>query len=96
MNGLLRRLAGGVRWGWGRLALAVLLAAAASASSVALMGVSGWLLSRAAEHPPVMYLTAAAVGVRAFGISRGAFRYLERLVGHEAGLQVQSALRRLR
>lgn len=93
MNGLLRRLAGGVRWGWGRLALAVLLAAAASASSVALMGVSGWLLSRAAEHPPVMYLTAAAVGVRAFGISRGVFRYLERLVGHEAGLRFQSALR---
>lgn len=78
---------------WGRVGLALVLAAAASASSVALMAVSGWLLSRAAEHPPVMYLTAAAAGVRAFGIGRGAFRYLERLAGHDAGLRMQSALR---
>ena len=76
-----------------RLAAAVALAALASLASVALMGTSAWLLSRAAEHPPVMYLAAAAVLVRAFGISRGAFRYLERLVGHDLGLRLQSALR---
>ncbi|MDO5533404.1 MAG: thiol reductant ABC exporter subunit CydC [Propionibacteriaceae bacterium] len=79
--------------GWARVALAILLAGLASMSSVALMGVSGWLLSRAAEHPPVMYLTAAAVLVRAFGITRGVFRYCERLVGHAVGLRLQSALR---
>ncbi len=90
---LLLRLIAATPRGWARLTLAVLLAFGASAASVALMGVSGWLLSRAAEHPPVMYLTAAAVGVRAFGIGRGAFRYLERLVGHDVGLRVQSALR---
>ncbi|WP_232547353.1 thiol reductant ABC exporter subunit CydC [Propioniciclava soli] len=93
MTRLLGRLVAGVPLGWGRVALAVLLAALASASSVALLGVSGWLLSRAAEHPPVMYLTAAAVLVRAFGIGRGVFRYTERLVGHELALQLQSALR---
>ncbi len=57
------------------------------------MAVSAWLLSRAAEHPPVLYLEAAAVGVRFFGISRGGFRYLERLVGHDVALRLQSALR---
>ena len=93
MTGLLLRLLRSSPSGWARVALAILLAALASLASVALMGVSGWLLSRAAEHPPVMYLTAAAVLVRAFGIARGVFRYLERLVGHDVGLRLQSALR---
>ena len=93
MIDLLTRLLRATPSGGPRIALAVLLAFLASFSSVALMGVSGWLLSRAAEHPPVMYLTAAAVMVRAFGISRGVFRYLERLVGHDVGLRLQSALR---
>ncbi|MFV0452473.1 MAG: thiol reductant ABC exporter subunit CydC [Propioniciclava sp.] len=90
---LLRRLFGGISQPWLRLAGAVLLAALASGSSVALMATSAWLLSRAAEHPPVMYLTAAAVLVRAFGISRGVTRYVERLLGHDLGLRLQSALR---
>lgn len=77
----------------GRLALATLLAFCANAAAVALLGVSAWLLSRAAEHPPVLYLQVAAVGVRFFGISRGAFRYTERLVGHDLALRLQSALR---
>lgn len=93
MIDLIARLLRATPAGTARIALAVLLAALASFSSVALMGVSGWLLSRAAEHPPVMYLTAAAVLVRAFGITRGVFRYLERLVGHDIGLRLQSALR---
>lgn len=75
------------------LVLTVVLAAAASGASVALMGVAGWLLSRAAEMPPVLYLEAAAVGVRFFGVSRGFFRYTERLVGHDLALRMQAALR---
>jgi thiol reductant ABC exporter CydC subunit len=76
-----------------RLAGSAVLAFCATAASVALMAVSAWLLSRAAEHPPVLYLEAAAVGVRFFGISRGAFRYTERLLGHDVALKLQSALR---
>ena len=76
-----------------RLVGSVALAFCATAASVALMAVSAWLLSRAAEHPPVLYLEAAAVGVRFFGISRGAFRYTERLVSHDVALKLQSALR---
>ncbi|MDF1487285.1 thiol reductant ABC exporter subunit CydC [Tessaracoccus caeni] len=78
------------RW---RLLGAVLLAFAASAASVALMGVSAFLLSWAALFPPVLYLQAPAVGVRFFGISRGVFRYVERLVGHDLALRMQGALR---
>jgi thiol reductant ABC exporter CydC subunit len=80
---------GAISRGWAATGLAF----AASAASVALMGVSAWLLSRAAEHPPVLYLQVAAVGVRFFGISRGVLRYVERLVGHDLALRMQSALR---
>lgn len=90
---LLRELLSEVPRGRWRLVAAILLAAASSGASVALMGLAGWLLSRAAEHPPVLYLQAAAVGVRFFGISRGVFRYLERLVGHDVALRMQAALR---
>lgn len=93
MTSLLRRLLGGISRPWLRLLAAVGMGFLASGSSVALMATSAWLLSRAAEHPPVMYLTAAAVLVRAFGISRGVTRYLERLTGHDVGLRLQSALR---
>lgn len=92
-DGSLRSLVAAVPGAWGRLGLALALAFAATGASVALMAVSAWLLSRAAEHPPVLYLQVAALGVRFFGISRGAFRYLERLVGHDIALRLQSALR---
>ena len=76
-----------------RFVISTILDAASSASSIALMGVAAWLLSRAAEHPPVLYLSAAAVGVRFFGIARGVTRYTERLIGHDLALRMQGALR---
>ena len=48
-----------------RLVGAVALSTAASGAGVALMATSAWLLSRAAEHPPVLFLMVAIVGVRA-------------------------------
>lgn len=76
-----------------RLVVSVLLAALASGASISLLGVSAWLISKAAEHPGFLELSVAAVGVRFFGISRGVFRYTERLVGHDLALRMQSALR---
>jgi len=93
VRGLLTDLIRAIPLGRLRLGLAVLLAVAASASSVALMGVSAWLISFAALLPPVLYLQAPAVGVRTFAISRGVFRYVERLVGHDVALRMQSGLR---
>jgi ABC-type transport system involved in cytochrome bd biosynthesis fused ATPase/permease subunit len=65
-----------------RLLGAIGLGALALGCGVALLGTSAWLLSRAAEHPPVMYLMVAIVSVRAFGLGKAVFRYAERLLGH--------------
>ena len=89
----MRALLGVVPAGRLRFVGSVLLAFCAAGSSVGLMGVAGWLLSRAAEHPPVLHLLAASVLVRFFGIGRGAFRYAERLLGHDLALRMESALR---
>jgi thiol reductant ABC exporter CydC subunit len=76
-----------------RLALAVLYGVLASASAIGLTATSAWLISRAAQHPPVLYLTVAIVAVRTFGIARGVFRYAERLAGHDAAFRVLTWLR---
>ncbi len=55
---------------------------------MALTVTSGWLITRAAEHPPVMFLLVAIVGVRTFGIGRPLLRYAERLVGHDSALRM--------
>ena len=65
----------------GRLALALLLGQPRrSGSAVGLMATSGWLISRASQQPPVLYLMVAVTATRAFGIGRAVFRYAERLV----------------
>lgn len=76
-----------------RLAVSVVAGAAAAGSSIGLMAAAAWLISRAAQHPPVLHLTIAIVAVRAFGISRGVLRYAERLAGHDAALRVLAELR---
>lgn len=92
-QGLVADLVKAVPHGRLRLVGAVILAALASGASISLIGVSAWLISRASEHPGFLELSVAAVGVRFFGISRGVFRYTERLVGHDLALRMQSALR---
>ncbi|CAM5574706.1 thiol reductant ABC exporter subunit CydD [Streptomyces aurantiogriseus] len=76
-----------------RLALAMLLGALALGCAVALMGTSGWLISRAAQQPPVLHLMVAVTCVRAFGIGRSVLRYAERLVAHDAVLRGLGSLR---
>lgn len=66
---------------------------ASVASAVALLACSAWLITRAAEMPPIMFLGAAVVGVRAFALFRSAFRYLERLTSHDAAFRQLGALR---
>ena len=88
-RGLLRPVPGA----GGRITVATVLGVLAGGAGVALMGTSAWLLSRAAEHPPVLYLMVAVVLVRTFGIGKGVLRYAERLAGHDLALRLQSALR---
>ncbi|WP_327230764.1 thiol reductant ABC exporter subunit CydD [Streptomyces murinus] len=80
-----RGLAGARR---GRLGLALVLGSLALGSAVGLMATSGWLISRASQQPPVLYLMVAVTATRAFGIGRAVFRYAERLVSHDAVLRM--------
>ncbi|QDY77782.1 thiol reductant ABC exporter subunit CydD [Streptomyces qinzhouensis] len=77
----------------GRFRLALLLGSLALGSAVGLMAVSGWLISRASEQPPVLYLMMAVTATRAFGIGRAVFRYAERVVSHDAVLRMLAELR---
>jgi thiol reductant ABC exporter CydC subunit len=78
---------------WPRLALGALASLAAAACSVALLACGAWLIARAAQRPPIIALSVAVVGVRAFAVGRAAFRYVERLVTHDATLRVLVDLR---
>jgi ATP-binding cassette subfamily C protein CydC len=76
-----------------RTPLAVLTGTLALGCAVGLMATSAWLISRAAEHPPVLYLQVAVVATRAFGIGRGVLRYVERLISHDVALRGVTVLR---
>jgi len=79
----------------GRLALSVAFAAGAAAAAIALLATSGYLISRAAQRPQILALMVTIVAVRAFGITRAALRYAERLASHDLALRQLARLRRL-
>ncbi|WP_114855669.1 thiol reductant ABC exporter subunit CydC [Brachybacterium sp. YJGR34] len=76
-----------------RLLAAVLAACATLGSAFALAAVSAYLVTRAWTMPPVLDLTVAVVAVRALGISRGVFRWLERMLTHDVALRGVVSLR---
>jgi len=78
-------------WNW--IAVSVLLGVLTIGANISLIGSSAWLISTAALHPSISKLQVAIVGVRFFGISRGIFRYLERLVSHDVTFRLLSRLR---
>jgi ATP-binding cassette subfamily C protein CydC len=88
-----RGLLGELGISWRTIALAVAAGSAALGSAVLLGATSAWLIARAAQMPSPADLAIAAVIVRTLGISRGAFRYAERLVSHDAALRGMTNLR---
>jgi len=76
-----------------RFLLAGLLYALTVLAGVGLMFTASTLLARSAFHPPLYTLMLLVTGVRFFGISRGVFRYLERLTSHDATFRYLAALR---
>lgn len=76
-----------------RLLAAVLAAVATLGSAFALAAVSAYLVTRAWTMPPVLDLTVAVVMVRALGVSRGVFRWLERMLSHDVALRGVVSLR---
>ena len=76
-----------------RLALALGLGALALAFGVALPATAGYLISRAAEQPPILSLTTIIVVVRFLALARPLARYLDRLSSHDLALRAIGPLR---
>lgn len=76
-----------------RVLISIATGTATLGSALFLAGLSAWLIIRAWQMPPVLDLTVAVVAVRALGISRGLFRYLERLATHDTALRGTTAAR---
>lgn len=74
-------------------ALAVTLGTLGLAASLGLAATSAWLIARASQHPPVLHLTVATVGVRFFGISKAVLRYVQRLASHQVAMDGIAQLR---
>ncbi|WP_293171305.1 ABC transporter transmembrane domain-containing protein, partial [Oceanithermus sp.] len=62
-------------------------------AGVGLMATSAYLIAKAALRPETYLLMLPITGVRFFGLSRGVFRYGERLLGHEATFRILGRLR---
>ncbi len=92
-SSILLRLLSFLNGSWNWVALSILLSTLTIGSSVALIGTSSWLISTAALHLSVADLGVSVVGVRFFGIARGIFRYLERLVSHNVTFRLLARLR---
>ena len=69
------------------LVLPVLAGTLTLLSALTLTVVSAWLITRSWQMPPIMDITVAVTAVRALGISRAAFRYLDRLITHDVALE---------
>ncbi|MEU6712339.1 thiol reductant ABC exporter subunit CydC [Nonomuraea sp. NPDC046802] len=76
-----------------RLVWAVLAGAAADLAGLGLIAAAAWLITRAAEQPPLAALSLAIVATRAFATGKGVFRYAERLTGHDVALRAQADTR---
>ena len=75
--------------------LGVFVAILEALSAIGLIATSAFLISRASEQPPILYLMMAVVGVRAFALGRAFFRYVQRLALHDATFTHVAKLRPL-
>ncbi|QLG37944.1 thiol reductant ABC exporter subunit CydC [Paenibacillus sp. E222] len=74
------------RW---RLVAVIALGICATLCAVLLLFTSGFLISKSALRPEnILMVYVPIVGVRAFGIFRAVFRYVERLAGHDVVLRI--------
>ncbi|GGV25414.1 hypothetical protein GCM10010277_06370 [Streptomyces longisporoflavus] len=78
---------------WRRLLPAALASAGSELAAAALMATAAWLITRAAEQPPLASVSLAIVAVRALALGRGALRYTDRLLGHDGVLRAVAGFR---
>ncbi len=81
---------GAHRW---RVMFAVVLGIGTMASNVGLLSVAAYLIAASALQYGLSQLTLSMFLVQIFGISRAAFRYLERLVSHNVTFKLLADLR---
>lgn len=89
----LKRAIGMLDYDKKKFAWSVAAGSGAIGSGVALGATSAWLIARAAQLPPVLQLSVASTGVRAFGVGKAIFRYLERIASHWVALYGMANLR---
>jgi thiol reductant ABC exporter CydC subunit len=77
----------------GRVAASVGLGTLAVLAGVGLLSYAGYLISRAAERPPILSLGVVIVAVRFFGLARPLARYFERLTSHDLAFRLLARLR---
>jgi thiol reductant ABC exporter CydC subunit len=70
-----------------RVSASIGVGALAVGFGIALMTTAGYLISRAAEQPPILSLTVTIVAVRFLGLARPLARYLDRLLSHDVALR---------
>ena len=75
------------------LAPVLLVSLLSLALGIGLLGASAWLIASAALEPPLYTLAIGITCVRACGLGRAVFRYLERFLSHRAAF---SGLTRIR
>ncbi|WP_218220964.1 thiol reductant ABC exporter subunit CydC [Nesterenkonia sp. Act20] len=88
-----RSLLAASRPSWRAMAPGLIFGILSGLSAVLLLGSSAYLITRAAEQPPILYLGLLVVAVRTFALSRGFFRYLERLSTHDAAFRALGEVR---
>ncbi len=93
MTATLRRLLDLARAPRRRFLLVVMLGTTTVLCGVGLLSSAGYLISRAAERPPILSLTVAIVVVRCFALARPLSRYLERLSAHDLAFRALARAR---
>ena len=82
-------------FGLGRWPVVVSIAfgVAGALCALGLAATSAWLITRAWQAPPILFLFTAVTATRAFGIFRALFRYAERLATHDTALNAMAMAR---
>lgn len=60
---------------------------------IALFGLSGYMISLSFFDPPFFVIILIIAVIKLFGMMKGAFKYIERLLSHEATFQLIGRLR---
>lgn len=75
------------------LFVAILAGSVTLLAALSLTVLSGWLITRAWQMPPILDLGVAITAVRGLGITRAVFRYIDRLISHNVALHATTTLR---